>query len=138
MIANKDVYRQLSNRIGEKHLSKRLIRQVDLAAKFYAKGGYASFHLENTELVYVILKYLLKAMGIYQRGLDNALDYKVEVVNVFLEKLPPQFEGYKILQLSDIHADVINDNGQKLIHILNKIEFDLCVITGDFRFLTQD
>ena len=133
-----DIYKKLATRIGEEHLSKRMIRQVDLAAKFYAKGGYASFHLENTELVYVILKYLLKAMGIYQRGLDNALDYKVEVVNVFLEKLPPQFEGFKILQLSDIHADVINDNGQKLIHILNKLEFDLCVITGDFRFLTQD
>jgi len=132
-----DIYKKLATRIGEEHLSKRMIRQVDLAAKFYAKGGYASFHLENTELVYVILKYLLKAMGIYQRGLDNALDYKVEVVNVFLEKLPPQFEGFKILQLSDIHADVINDNGQKLIHILNKIEYDLCVITGDFRFLTQ-
>jgi len=133
-----DIYQQLALRIGEAHLRKRLTRQVDLAAKFYAKGGYASFHLENVEFIYVILEYMLKALGLYQQGLENALDYRIETVQVPLGNLPSQFDGFRILQLTDIHADVINDGGHKLFDILKNIQADLCVITGDFRFLTQD
>jgi len=133
-----DIYQQLAARIGEAHLRKRLTRQVDLAAKFYAKGGYASFHLENVEFIYVVLEYMLKALGLYQQGLENALDYRIETVQVPLENLPSQFDGFRVLQLTDIHADVINNGGHKLFDILKNIQADLCVITGDFRFLTQD
>ncbi|MBC8393084.1 MAG: metallophosphoesterase [Deltaproteobacteria bacterium] len=132
-----EIYNRLALRIGEAHLSKRLTRQVKMAAKFYAKGGYASFHIENVELVYVILKYMLKALGLYQRGLENALDYRTETVQIPLENLPSQFDGFRILQLSDIHADAIHDKGQKLLELLKGISADLVVITGDFRFLTQ-
>lgn len=133
-----DIYQKLVKRIGDAHLSKRLTRQVDLAAKFYAKGGYTSFHLENIEPIYTILKYLFKATGLYQRGLKNSLDYSVERVQVRFSNLPPQFNGLKILQLSDLHTDGINDNGDKLCSLLKGIQADLCVITGDFRFMTQD
>jgi uncharacterized protein len=133
-----EIYQQFVERIGEGHLRKRLTRQVDLAAKFYAKGGFASFHLENVEFIHVILEYMLKSLGLYQQGLENALDYRIEAVPVPLENLPSQFDGFRILQLTDIHADVINDSGRKLFKILKNIHADLCVITGDFRFLTQD
>lgn len=132
------LYQRLEQRIGRDHLRKRVGRQVDFAAKFYAKGGYASFHLENVELLPVILKFLLKTFLLYRRGSENALDYKVEKVRVFVKNLPPEFNGFRILQLSDLHADGILDNGQKLISILKQIKADLCVLTGDFRFLTQD
>lgn len=132
------IYQQLASRIGEPHLRKRLLRQVEIATKFYAKGGYASFHIENVEPVYVILKYMLKALGLYQQGLENALDYRIETVQVPLKNLPSQFDGFRILQLTDIHADAIHDKGQKLLELLKGISADLCVITGDFRFLTQD
>ena len=133
-----EIYHQLAHRIGKAHLGKRLTLQVEFAAKFYAKGGYASFHLENVEFVYVILEYILKALGIYRRGLKNALDYRIENVQVLLENLPEQFERFRILQLTDLHADAFYDKGQKLIRLLKELKADLCVITGDFRFLTQD
>ena len=132
------LYQRLEARIGRDHLRKRLGRQVESAAKFYAKGGYASYHLENIELLPVVLKFLLKILLLYRRGLKNALDYRVEHVRVSIDHLPPEFNGLRVLQLSDIHADGIGDGGQKLISILGPIEADLCVLTGDFRFLTQD
>jgi predicted MPP superfamily phosphohydrolase len=132
------LYQRLEQRIGRDHLKKRVSRQVESAAKFYAKGGYASFHLENVELLPVILKFILKLFRLYKRGLENALDYRVEHVRVDIENLPPEFNGFRLLQLSDIHADGIADGGLKLISILGQIEADLCVLTGDFRFLTQD
>ncbi|MBW2440992.1 MAG: metallophosphoesterase [Deltaproteobacteria bacterium] len=132
------LYQRLEQRIGPDHLRKRVGRQVELAAKFYARGGYASFHLENVELLPVILKFLLKMLLLYKRGLQNALDYRVEHMQVAIENLPKAFHGFRLLQLSDIHADGIADGGQKLIAILEQIKTDLCVLTGDFRFLTQD
>ncbi|MCP4629753.1 MAG: metallophosphoesterase [bacterium] len=132
------LYQRLEQRIGRDHLRKRVGRQVESAAKFYAKGGYASFHLENVELLPVILKFVLKMLRLYRRGLDNALAYRVEHVRVSIDNLPPEFNGFRLLQLSDIHADGIGDGGRKLISILGQIEADLCVVTGDFRFLTQD
>ncbi|MEE8540332.1 MAG: metallophosphoesterase [Desulfobacterales bacterium] len=131
-------YQQLAERIGEEHLRKRLDRQVNLASKFYAKGSYATFHLENVEPIYILLKYILKILGIYQRGLGNAVDYRVEKIQVWATKLPPAFNGFRILQLSDIHADGIPDKGKRLGEILKQINVDLCVLTGDFRFSTQD
>jgi predicted MPP superfamily phosphohydrolase len=132
------LYQRLEQRIGRDHLRKRVSRQVDFAAKFYAKGGYASFHLENVELLPVILKFLLKMLLLYRRGKENALDYRVEHVRVIIENLPRELNGFRLLQLSDTHADGIADRGQKLISILERIQADLCVLTGDFRFLTQD
>jgi predicted MPP superfamily phosphohydrolase len=137
-IMDLEVYQKLAGRIGEKHLRKRLSRQVKYAAKFYAKGGFASFHLENVELLPVVLKFSLKVLNLYRRGQQNALDYKVEQVRIYVENLPSEFNGFRILQLSDLHADGIPDNGQKLISTLKQIKADLCVLTGDFRFLTQD
>jgi predicted MPP superfamily phosphohydrolase len=132
------LYARLERRIGPDHLRERVGRQVELAAKFYAPGGYASFHLENVELLPVILKFLLKMMLLYRRGKRNALAYRVEHVPVAIENLPSALNGFRLLQLSDIHADGIADGGQKLVAILEQIKADLCVLTGDFRFLTQD
>ena len=137
-IMDPEVYQKLARRMGEDHLRKRLTRQVEYAAKFYAKGGYASFHLENVELLPIVLKFSLKVLNLYRRGQQNALDYKVELVRVFVKNLPPEFNGFQILQLSDLHADGIPDNGHKLISTLKQVKADLCVLTGDFRFLTQD
>ena len=135
---NQEIYQNLSRRIGENHLRRRLTGQVESAAKFYSKGGFASFHIENVELLPVVLKFLLKMLFLYRRGAENALDYRVEQVPVFIKNLPPAFNGFRVLQLSDLHADGMADNGQKLISILKHVEADLCVLTGDFRFLTQD
>jgi predicted MPP superfamily phosphohydrolase len=137
-IMDPEVYQKLARRIGEDHLRKRLTRQVEYAAKFYAKGGYASFHLENVELLPIVLQFSLKVLHLYRRGQQNALDYKVEKVRVCVKNLPPEFNGFRILQLSDLHADGIADNGHKLISALKQIKADLCVLTGDFRFSTQD
>ncbi|MBF0119930.1 MAG: metallophosphoesterase [Desulfobacterales bacterium] len=137
MNIEEDFYQNLIHRVGKDHLIKRLIRQVNFAAKFYAKGGYTSFHIENMELIYIFLKYFLKLIGLYKRGLKNSVDYKIEQIPVYLKNLPPQFNNFKILQLSDMHANMIYDEGRGLINTLKKLKADLCILTGDYRFLTH-
>jgi predicted MPP superfamily phosphohydrolase len=53
--------------------------------------------------------------------------------NVYLPGLPETFAGYRILQISDLHLDMAPDFPHALIAAVRGIDYDLCVITGDFR-----
>ena len=43
------------------------------------------------------------------------------------------FHGFSILQLSDIHIESIVDGCKRLKQTISEVDFDICVITGDFR-----
>jgi predicted MPP superfamily phosphohydrolase len=43
------------------------------------------------------------------------------------------FEGFRILQLSDLHIDISADAMIRLESILPDLEYDICVLTGDYR-----
>ena len=47
--------------------------------------------------------------------------------------IPREFDGYAVLHLSDLHVDISADAMEHLTTILAEIEYDLCVLTGDYR-----
>lgn len=47
------------------------------------------------------------------------------------EKLPAMFDGYRIVQLSDLHGATYGKQNEMLIHAVEKVEPDLVVMTGD-------
>src|ERR687894_266187 len=61
---------------------------------------------------------------------------EVEVVSISLAlpRLDVQFDGYRIAQISDIHADDWMTPGRvsRLVDLINAEEPDLVLITGDF------
>ena len=126
---------QLQARIGSEHLSKRLQRQTEHSALRFTPRGL-EIHWENIEKLGTTLKVLLKACGLFGRATRNSMDYKVETVKVPLRGLPPSFRGFRILHLSDLHLESILDRGRRLREVIGSLHYDLCVITGDFRFHT--
>ena len=52
-----------------------------------------------------ILRGILKMSGIYSRGIRNALQPVVRNVRLEFEDLPASFDGFRILQLADLHID---------------------------------
>jgi uncharacterized protein len=129
------IYEELQQRIGKDHLAKRLSLQGDHATKYFGQG-VGRFHWENITLLPLVLEFLLKVTGLFRVGNRNVLDYEVVDVDVMLSALPEAFEDFCILHLSDIHIDGMPDNGQRLCRIVGKLTYDLCVMTGDFRFRT--
>ncbi len=119
-------------------MRRRLTVQVQNAAHYYGGGGYSKLHLENIELMYVILRSVLRAMGMLHHGTRNCLEYQVVQREEHLRRLPGDFDGFRILQLSDMHFDAVPDGGARLYETVSQLEFDLCVLTGDYRFLTHD
>jgi predicted MPP superfamily phosphohydrolase len=50
-----------------------------------------------------------------------------------LPQLPSSFDGYTILQISDLHVDMNGGAMERLIELLPALAYDLCVLTGDYR-----
>jgi uncharacterized protein len=76
----------------------------------------------------------LKIAGLYSRGVQNALSPIVRKIHVSFPDLPPAFDGFQILQLSDLHIDGIEALTETLIDAVSELTPDLCVMTGDYRF----
>jgi predicted MPP superfamily phosphohydrolase len=50
-----------------------------------------------------------------------------------LGQLPPSFDGFSILHISDMHADMNERAMSRLIELVEEMRYDICVLTGDFR-----
>lgn len=133
MPQNQNELLALKNRIGEEILRKRLRQQVGISDPLFGEGR-GRFHWENLLFVSKLLRATLKTLGLLERGLRNSLDFKVEEIVSQFTELPMAFDGYRILHLSDLHLDGMIDEGQTLNRIIHGLKYDLCVITGDFRF----
>ena len=47
--------------------------------------------------------------------------------------MPPRFDGFTILHLSDMHVDMNEVAMQRVIELVGELSYDLCVLTGDYR-----
>lgn len=50
---------------------------------------------------------------------------------LFFSNIPPEFDNFKILQLSDLHNKSYGKNYQYLLRKIQQLDFDLIVLTGD-------
>lgn len=128
-------YEKLAERVGRLHLQQRLGIQHDHVTQIFGRGRNF-FHIENWYSIHALMRLCFRLVGVYGRGRKNAADIQLREHEVFIDDLPAGLEGYSILQLSDLHVDMSNMATQALIKRLEGLEYDLCVLTGDFRART--
>ncbi len=75
----------------------------------------------------------LRLCGLYERGLRNALDIRLRRLELEFESLPAEFDGFRILQLSDLHVDFLEAPLETALDLVSGEPLDLCVLTGDYR-----
>lgn len=56
---------------------------------------------------------------------------QVEPVELFFESLPPQFDGLRVAELSDLHGRSFGENNVRLLRTLQKARPDMICICGD-------
>jgi predicted MPP superfamily phosphohydrolase len=78
-----------------------------------------------------ILTLALRLTPLHARGRRNALDLKRVEIEVALSGLPPSFDGYRILQISDTHLDALPELVDSARRVLKGLEVDLLAVTGD-------
>ena len=129
------VYEQLLRRLGRLHLNQRLGIEFDHESQVFGQG-IKFFHLENWYSVHSVIRNSLRLAGLYGRGRRNAADIRIRRNDLLLPSLPPAFEGYTILQISDPHVDMDEHISHALIERVRGVDYDLCVLTGDYRART--
>ena len=122
----------LVERIGSEHVERRLKVETDHEAQLFGQG-LIFFNLENWYSAPRIIRTGLKLTGLYNRARRNA-DHIVIKRNTFeFAKLPPAFENFTILHLSDLHVDISGGAMRHLVGIVSDLQYDICVLTGDYR-----
>lgn len=125
----------LEARIGRMHVRQRLGLEGEHEAHVVRRGTHF-FHLENWYSVHGLIRAALTLVGLHQRGRRNVLDIQVRENEVWLNRLPTAFDGFTLLHLSDLHLDMSQEHRSRLIERVQGLSYDICVLTGDFRFRT--
>lgn len=128
----------LLERLPEWHLRQRLQRQIKHTVMRLDSRSLRVFDVywENFDLMPKMLGLLLRLTGQLEAAQRATLAYEVCENEVVITGLPSLFDGYRILHLSDLHIDRLTDGGHSLNALLATLSYDLCVLTGDYRFDT--
>lgn len=118
----------LADRLGPHTLAKRLAREERVwNRKTLRSKELGSFSFESC------LTFLLKATGLWARARQEFRDVRIEENHIMLTGLPAPFEGFRILQISDLHCDldpVLMDIVETRI---SGLSYDVAVLTGDYQ-----
>src|SRR5262245_10509105 len=131
-----DIGEKVEQRRGRLHARQRLGIETDHEAQVFGQG-LNFFHVENFPFSPVLIRGALRLSGLYWRGRRNASELRVKQNEVVLRRLPRPFDGFKILHLSDLHVDMSEEAMDCLFGLLPGLEYDLCVLTGDYRGKTS-
>jgi predicted MPP superfamily phosphohydrolase len=125
----------LEPRLGHLHVRQRLGLERDYEAHVFRRGTHF-FHLENWYSIHGLIRGALRMAGLHGRGRRNALAIELRHNDVSLAKLPPEFKGFSLLQLADLHLDINSAFTSALIECVQGLDYDVCVMTGDYRART--
>jgi uncharacterized protein len=129
---HQDVLDRLEQRLGWLHARQRLGIEGDLEGRIFGHG-INFFHPENWFLSPSIIRKTLKLTGLYRRAKRNAENIQIRRHDIKLQALPASFDGFTILQISDLHVDMNKGAMARLIELLPAVTYDCCALTGDYR-----
>ena len=127
---------ELEARIGGPHLQRRLSVEREREARIAAHWGARFAHHDAWYSMPGLMRTALSLAGLHLRGRLNVLDIRCRDNDVRLTRLPPAFEDFTLLHLSDLHLDMNEPYLERLIASVKGLVHDVCVLTGDFRYRT--
>jgi predicted MPP superfamily phosphohydrolase len=127
-----DLLARLEQRLGSVHARQRLGIEADHEAQCFGQG-LNFFHIENWYSVHSLIRTTLRLAGLYGRGQRNAAHVQVRRNTIRSATLPAAFEGFTILQLSDLHADMSGPAMDRTVELVGDLHYDICALTGDYR-----
>jgi len=126
----------LRRRLGRAHLQRRLGLEDEHEVFVLNRPGAHFFYPENWYSIHGFIRASLRLARLYERAQLNAQAIRVVHNTLALDGLPTSFVGYRILHLSDLHFDMDPRNAHAIRDRVRGLEYDLCVMTGDYRART--
>ncbi len=126
------IFSGLARRMGKEKLGDRLSRQSSHWAGMHHQGE-GLLMIERFVPLDALVDTILRFTGLASIGRRGAIDLRIEQNTVFSPAVPKGLDGFRILQLSDLHLDLQTGVMPRLLEAVASVEYDLAVITGDFR-----
>jgi len=123
-------------RLGEAEFAARMEAEHHMCERRGEGQGQGLFRFEHKIDLYAIIRFCLKISGFWKRAVRNYFDIQVVRNEVRIPNLPPEFDGYTILQLTDLHADLHPDFPARVKEVIAPLDYDCLALTGDFRTCT--
>jgi len=123
---------RLSLRLGAVHARQRLSLENESEAVVKARKSLSS-HLKNLSSAPRFIRTCLFLAGLLGRAQRNSRRLRTVHNHFYVHRLPAAFEGFRILHLTDLHVDMDPLNLDAVIRQIESLEYDLCVLTGDYR-----
>lgn len=98
------------------------------------RGWLGPLHFENMPWLEKWIEWFLKGIGLWERGRRNVLGLRLEEVELMPERLPGAFDGFRLLWISDLHIDPLDGLLEKVLSLIEGLEYDICVLGGDYCF----
>ena len=114
---DRGVLEKLEERVGRLHARQRLGIESECEGRVFGQG-INFFHPENWYLSPSVIRTALMATGLYWRARRNAEDIKIRRHDFRSPVVPASFDGFTILHLSDLHADMNGGAMRRLIELL--------------------
>lgn len=130
-------YGALERRMGRDALSSRLNKQASHWADLNHQGE-GIFRLEKFLPVDRILGMAFAITGIGWIGRRNVLNIRTVEQTWWLPRLPKAFDGFRLLQISDLHIDLLPELAGAVAAKIAETPHDATVFTGDYRNTTRD
>lgn len=123
-------------RLGEEEFAARMSLEARMRERRGEGQGKGLFRFEHKVDLYAYIRWCLKLSRFWNRAVRNYFNIQVVRNTVRMAHLPPEFDGFTILQLSDLHADLHPDFPARVKEVIAPLEYDCLVMTGDFRTCT--
>jgi len=127
--------KQLEHRVGHLHLKQRLGIETARRARIFGQG-LTFLNIENWATMQSLIRSSLRLTLLYKRAQANVLEITITHNTLPIYNLPEALNGFRVLHLSDPHLDIAPGMPQALIERIKRVDYDLCVITGDYRAKT--
>src|ERR1700756_2879920 len=121
---HEDILDKLEQRLGRLHARQRLGIERDHEAQIFGQG-LTFIHLENWYSARSVIRSTLKLTGLYWRARRNAERIVVKHNDIAFKDLPPRFDGFTILHITDMYADMNEVAMQRLVELVGELRYDL-------------
>jgi len=88
-------------------------------------------HINIKKIAAISALTLIVVTAAYNSYDNSRIAVKEQII--YIDGLPKEFDGFRILQLSDLHGKSFEDDQSMLIDKVNSLEYDIIVFTGDME-----
>ena len=125
-------YRKLAQRMGRKLLERRIRKQASLWAREVHQGkGF--FMFEGIIPMDALVWHSIELAGLDKVARRNFLDVQIVHNEVVLPQLPAPFDGFRLMQLADLHCDLDPKLIDIIIERIDGLDYEVAVLTGDYH-----